>query len=292
MPVFRHTGRMRNEAFEHIAGGADQTLLEKDPAHMAAGSVEGIFLLLIPLVIGWAVDDLNGGETRGLWQLFAVCLMLLIVGACRRFHDTRVYSGIYREVSNELVLREKARKTDLSRISARTHLFTEFIEFLENSLPDIFNQFVGLVGALVNIALIDLRVLSACLLGALMTLGIFMLSQNRMLRLNRGQNNELEKQVDIIAAHDPDGLGKHFRALMGWNIKLSDLETINFSLTWIVLAGVLLYSIVAVASSDTAGFGRLVSTVMYVFGFIDSVMTFPLYYQQMIRLGEIADRLG
>jgi|GEM_PF-2942483 len=32
--------------------------------------------------------------------------------------------------------------------------------------------------------------------------------------------------------------------------------------------------------------------IIYVFGFIETILTFPLYCQQMVRLGEIARRLG
>jgi hypothetical protein len=59
----------------------------------------------------------------------------------------------------------------------------------------------------------------------------------------------------------------------------------------VILAAVLLASIIVVATSASASFGQVVSTVMYVFGFMESVMTFPLYYQQVIRLQEIAGRL-
>ena len=254
--------------------------------------LEGLFLLVIPLVIGWAVDDLIKGDVEGLVQLGTVCLLLFFVGAARRFYDTRVYSGIYRKVGNELILREHGRKIPLSKISARANLFLEFIEFLENSLPDIFNQFVGMAGTLCIIAFINMQVFFSCLIGLLFTGFIFSLSQKKMFFLNKGQNDELEKQVDIIAGNRPENIKKHFKNLMGWNIRLSDLETINFSFTWAVLAGVLLYSVVTVASSDMSSFGQVVSVVMYVFGFIDSVMTFPLYYQQVIRLNDIAARLS
>ena len=118
------------------------------------------------------------------------------------------------------------------------------------------------------------------------------MSQNKILNLNKGQNNELERQVDIIASRDTDSVKTHFQNLVAWNIRLSDLETINFSLTWVVLTGVLLGSILLAATSTETSFGQVVSIVMYVFGFMESVMTFPLYYQQMIRLREIAGRIG
>ena len=254
--------------------------------------LEGLCLLLIPLVIGWAVDDLMQHKVVGIVQLGALCVGLLIIGAGRRFYDTRIYSGIFSKVSIELVTREKRRETSVSKISARTNLFTEFIEFLENSIPEIFNHFIGLVGTLCIIAFINIEVFMACLVGAAVTSMIYLLSQKKILNLNKGQNNEFERQVDIIASHKREIVKSHFRNLMTWNIKLSDLETINFSLTWVVLAAVLVCSIVVVASSASVTFGQVVSTVMYVFGFIESVIAFPLYYQQMIRLHEIANRLG
>lgn len=254
--------------------------------------LEGLFLLVIPLVIGWAVDDLIRGDVKGVIQLVTVLFLLLFVGAARRFYDTRVYSGIYKTVSNELVLREHSRDTPLSTISARANLFLEFTEFLENSLPDFFNQFVGMAGTLCIIAFINLQVFFSCLAGAVLSWAIFALSRKKMLLLNHGQNDELENQVAVIAAGKPDRIRKHFSSLMTWNIRLSDLETMNFSFTWVILSGVLIYSVVTIASPGTASFGQMVSMVMYVFGFIDSVMTFPLYYQQVIRLSDIAARLS
>jgi len=131
--------------------------------------LEGVCLLLMPLVIGWAVDDLMKGGMHGTFQLGGLCLGLLIIGAGRRFYDTRVYSGIFRKVSSELVRREKRRETSVSKISARTNLFTEFVEFLENSIPDIVNHFIGLVGTLGIIVFINVRVFWACLVGAAVT---------------------------------------------------------------------------------------------------------------------------
>ena len=84
--------------------------------------LEGIFLILIPLVIGWAIDDLMQNKIKGIIQLAALCFFLLIIGAGRRFYDTRIYSRIYRVVCNEMTLREFRRETSVSKISARTNL--------------------------------------------------------------------------------------------------------------------------------------------------------------------------
>lgn len=254
--------------------------------------LEGVTLLLFPLIIGWAVDDLINKQLAGIFQLAGLCLVLLIVGSGRRFYDTRAYGRIYKTVSNEMVGRQIDGKINVSKIAARTNLFSEFIEFLENSIPDIFSHLIGLTGTLVIISIIDIRVFIACFVGTIITSLIFYFSQNKMLYLNKGQNDEFEKQVDLISSHDRSKIKTHFSRLTKWNIRLSDLETINFSLTWIALSFVLLISIIVVGSSQSATFGQVITVVMYVFGFIESILTFPLYYQQIIRLQEIASRLG
>ena len=158
--------------------------------------LESSCLLLMPLVIGWAVDGLFNNQTKGIVYLGSLCLVLLVVGAGRRFYDTRAYSSIYRAVSHEIVTNESRRNTGVSKVTARTNIFTEFIEFLENSLPEVFSQAIGFAGTLGIIAFIDFRVFWACLAGASLTSLIYFLSQKCMLRLNKGQNDEFEKHVD------------------------------------------------------------------------------------------------
>jgi ABC-type multidrug transport system fused ATPase/permease subunit len=254
--------------------------------------LEGLTLLFMPLVIGWAIDDLIKNNLTGILHLTALCSVLLIIGAGRRFYDTRVYSGINKIVSYEMISREIHKKTSVSKISARANLFSEFIEFLENSIPDIFNHLVGLMGTLCIIMFIDIKVFFACLIGALLTWVIYLVSQKKILNLNKGQNDEFEIQVDHIVSQNRNGLKNHFRNLMKWNIKLSDLETVNFSLTWIVLTGSLIGSIFVIVSSGAVTFGHMVTIIMYVFGFIESNLAFPFYFQQMVRLHDIAGRLG
>jgi ABC-type multidrug transport system fused ATPase/permease subunit len=253
---------------------------------------EGVLILLFPLVIGWAVDDLLEERRAGIVQLGVLCVITLTIGGGRRFYDTRIYSGIYRIVSNELVHREKERRSTTSTISARTNLFTEFIEFMEHALPGIINNVIGFAGTVVIIFFMNTQVFLACLAGTAAVAAIYALSEKKIFFINRKQNDEFERQVDVIVQNDPKEVDSHFRGIAKWYIKLSDLETRNFSLTWLVLSAVLLYSIVAAVGSEGATYGQTLSIIMYVFGFMESIEAFPEYYQEMIRLREITSRLG
>ncbi|MEM9557138.1 MAG: ABC transporter six-transmembrane domain-containing protein [Acidobacteriota bacterium] len=254
--------------------------------------LEGLCLVALPLVIGRAVDGLMNERVTGVVELTVLCGVLLLVGAGRRVFDTRAYARIHRTVAGELVVHEKRRQASLSEISARTHLFTELIEFLEESIPSVLLQLINLAGTLVIIALIDLEVFLACLASIVFAALVYSLSEERIFRINAGANDELERQVEILAATSEREIPPHFKRLMGWRIKLSDLETLNFSVIWAALTLLLIFTVVVVTTTADLSFGRIVSAVMYVFGFIESVLILPLYYQQLVRLREITQRLA
>jgi len=254
--------------------------------------LESMALVLIPLLIGRAVDGLLHKNTAGLFQLAGICGFLFFVGSCRRFYDTRAYARVYRIVANEVVTKENNNQSSVSTISARLQLFREFIQFLEMSTPDVIQQCVNLIGTLGIIILIDLKLALYCLVAAFLTALIYAVTDKRIYSLNKGRNSEFEKQVDILEKMESRSLKKHLKFLTLWEIRLSDLETINYSIIWIFLSIVLLFTVFTMTLSQNTSTGEVLSAVMYVFGFVESILVFPIYYQQIIRLREISDRLS
>ena len=120
---------------------------------------------------------------------------------------------------------------------------------------------------------------------------IYALSSKKIYRWNSSYNEELERRVEVLSNGDRDSILVHFKKLMGWNIRLSDLETVNFSLSWLLLIGILVYAIVAIIESGVTAHGKVLSILMYVFSYIESVIAMPLFYQQYVRLKEITHRL-
>ncbi len=254
--------------------------------------LESLSLVAFPIVIAWAVDDLLNGSWSGTLKLGGLCLALLFVGAARRFYDTRAYGRIYCTLADEALAEERRKRSTLSTTSARVSLFKELVEFLEESLPSLLNEFIGLFGTLAIIAVIDWRVFLACLGAAGVTLVVYGLSSGKIFRLNQGVNDETEKQVAVLEFGDRSATRRHFGLLTRWRIRISDLETLNYSLIWLAMSAIVIYTIVAVATSGTATMGQVIAVVMYVFGFVEAVLAFPLHYVQFIRLREIAQRLA
>ncbi|MCP5094373.1 MAG: hypothetical protein GY943_02340 [Chloroflexi bacterium] len=253
---------------------------------------ESILDLLFPLFIGFAINSLLEQSYTGVIALALLGFFALIVGSGRRFYDTRAYASIYTTLSTEMVTREQKKENSISTISARASLLTEFVEFLENSMPMIVTSLFGLVGILAILFSLNLAVFAAstALLGLMIL--VYLLSGKWNFRYNKNYNDTLENQVDALSTQDMDVISSHFKTVMRWNIKLSDLETVNYTVIWLGIIGLLVYAPIAVIDSGLANYGLVFSILMYVFQYIESVVTLPYFIQQIIRLQEISGRLN
>ncbi len=254
--------------------------------------IEALLAVLFPLFIGLAINDLLEQSYAGIFHLALLGLASLVVGSARRFYDTRIYSGIYCQIAPEMVDNELSKNSSTSKISARSGLLTEFVNFLEESMPEAIGALVSLLGILVIIATLNTHVFWACLGLLAFIVVIYLVTGQLNFTLNKQYNNQLEKQVEVIARKEPALISEHFRRLMTWNIKLSDLETVNYLLIWLGAIALFLYTPITVIAAGILKYGLVFSVLMYVLEYIQNIITLPLHIQQLIRLKEISNRLS
>lgn len=252
---------------------------------------EASLLLMFPLMMGMAIDGLLQQMYLGLYLLAIIGISTVLVGSVRRFYDTRLYSRIYRSAAEQIVEHERVRNSDVSVVSARTGMATELVEFLENSFPGIIDCVIGLGGALVMIWFLQAKVFVGCLVATGVVAVIYSVTRQTTYALNKEANDETESAVEILSNGTRVDVAAHFRRVTLWNIRLSDLETVNFSISWLVMIAVLLFAVVVTIQSGVTAQGKVLSILMYVFGYVESVAAIPLFFQQFIRLQEIAHRI-
>ena len=253
---------------------------------------ESITLLLFPLVIGFTVDSLIDESHAGLVVLGVLCVAVLVFAAGRRFYDTRVYALIYRDMAAALVEQKRSRGTSTTKLTAQVNLLYEVVDFFEDSLPSLIGAVITFFGVTVMLGVVDIWLMVSCLTASVLVILIYALSEKRIFLYNKRQNDELEKQVDVLKENRRRRVHVHFARIMKWNIKLSDLETLNFSGVWIVMTFLLVFSIVFVVDSDVMSYGEKITSIMYVFEYIEVVISLPFFYQEIIRLQEITGRLS
>ena len=255
-------------------------------------TLEALTGILFPLLIGIAIDGLLEDSIDGVLYLSIAGVAALIVGSARRFYDTRIYYGIYCRITPEMIQNETNKDESVSRISARTGLLTEFVEFLENSMPEMINALISVVGILAIIATLNIDVFFACLSILGLIVFIYTITGKFNYKLNTKYNNQLEKQVDVLTARDSIAIKSFYHELMRWNVKLSDLETINYFVIWVGVIAVFIYTPITVIGAGILSYGLVFSIIMYVLNYAGSIVSFPLFIQQVIRLKEISVRLA
>lgn len=251
--------------------------------------IESMAELLFPLAIGLAIDDFLAQKYNGLIHLALLGVFLILIGAIRRLVDSRFYASIYVELGGELS--QSISPLSPSKKAAQMSLLTEIVEFLEYEMPTLFIYVIGLVGTLVILFQLNLDVAIASLITSIVTFGVYLATSFKTTRLNAGYNDEFEKRVDFVAKNKNDETIAHLSRFMRWNIRLSDLETVNYSLAWLTAIGLLVFTIVT-TSIETVEYGLIFSVMMYVYQFIVGYTGVPLYYQQWLRLKEISSRIN
>lgn len=240
----------------------------------------------LPFVIGRALDGFLAGSSRWLVVLAAIGLVTMLLGTARRLHDVRLYARIYARAGAAALTQDAG----LSASTARLNLLREVVDFLEYSLPDLVAGLVAFVGTLVFLARLSLPVFTAALVMAAVTVAVYAASTGRTVRFNREYNDEYERQVDVLRRRDLALATSHIGLLNRWNIRLSDVDTVNVAVSLSLTAGLQVFAIV---SSVRGGLdhGVVLAVVLYVFDFAWAASMLPGSWQQYLRLRDITGRL-
>ncbi len=245
--------------------------------------------LFFPLFIGYAIDGALIEDYSGAMYLGLLGLGALIVGSTRRFYDSRFYAQVFKTYGLDAVSTVEEDKVSVR--TARLNMMRETIEFMEHSLPELIENVIGLVGVIAIIATLNLKIFFGSVVVTFLVFSVYLITGKKTIRYNKEYNNELERQVDAVSIPDVNPLKNHVMKLMKWNIRLSDLETVNFSISWIFLMLFLVGSIILAISDGITQYGALFALVMYVFQYMGSIVNLPFFYQEWLRLTEIKKRL-
>lgn len=255
-------------------------------------AVENVVLVLEPYLLGRAIDGLVGKSFVGLWVFVGVASFGLAVGVLRRAYDTRVYGRIFRETAGDVVVRENAKEAPIAQVTARANFVNDVTQFYELYLPAAIVSFVTLSGAIVMLGVIAPLLCVGAVAVAATVGAVFFLSRRRIDTLNKGLNDEMERQVELLARRDADVARAHFASLVSWRVRLSDLEARNFGLTQLATIALAALAIVVLMIWQEQTVGEVFAALTYILQFTQAIVILPYTYQQYLRTSEIGTRLG
>lgn len=241
---------------------------------------------------GEAINDLIKGSYKGLVVLTFVHLAYLIIGTIRHMFDTRTYSAIYTSLVTKFLSRSYNR-SEVSKLTAHATLAREFVDFLEHDLVYVIEAMYNILGSLVILFFYDKIVVGVCL-GIMVPVVIFgLLYGKKMKHLNRHKNDELEKQVDIIATGNNTSIRHHYNNLRKWQVRISDKEAWNFGFMEIMVLLVIAASLIVSKNlhSTTIMAGSLFGIYSYILKFASGLDTIPYTLERLSSLSDITRRI-
>ncbi len=255
-------------------------------------SLEMAGSLLKPYFLGEAVNDLLRGGYEMLIVFLGVHLAWLIVGMLRMRYDTRTYSNIYNDIIIQFLSR-KENDENISKLSALSTLSREYTDFLEYDLIYILEAFYNIFGSLILIYFYDKEVVFICFTILIPVLYISRFYGRRMGVLTQNKNDELERQVDVIATSNPIEIKKHYELLRKWHVKISDQQAFNFGIMEIfvmVLLGVTLV-VSTRFNAQTLNAGEIIGFYFYILKFTSGLDTIPYITEKYATLKDITKRI-
>ena len=102
---------------------------------------------LSPWLLGKSIDALIKNEKESFFLYIACSICSLLVGVTRRLYDTRVFSGILRDVSVDTICRMLGSSICPTKISVRVNRISKFTSFYEFNLPQYIKSAIQIIVA-------------------------------------------------------------------------------------------------------------------------------------------------
>ena len=251
---------------------------------------ENLFLALIPLLIGLAIDDLLAGGYDHLVRLASLMCILVIIAMGRRLYDTRAYGTVRVQLGQELHRRHQ--DLPVSAHNARLNMARELVDFLEAKVPEILTALIQILVAFSVLAFFHLQLaLSAAAVSVIMII-FYSLVHTRFYQLNSGLNSQMEKQVHILETGKAMSMLSHVQNIRNWEVKLSDTEAILYGSIFILIIAFIVHNLWFSTSLSDATTGNIYSIVSYSWTYVESAIMLPFTLQSLTRLSEITDRIN
>ncbi|AEV39550.1 hypothetical protein PSE_5048 [Pseudovibrio sp. FO-BEG1] len=251
---------------------------------------ENFLMALIPLLIGFAIDDLLQGAYDNVIIMGAVLVGLTVIAVARRIYDTRAYGTI--RVHLGAALDQKHQNKPVSKRAARLNMSRELVDYLEGEVPEVLSAVIQIIVALVVLAGFHLLLSASAFAVVLLLLLTYSAFNSRFYLLNSSLNAESENQVNVLERGSRKGVWRHLRALRIHEVRLSDTEAIVYGVIFLFQIAFIVTNLVLAAGLPDMSTGMIFSIVAYSWEFVEAAIMLPMTMQSLTRLNEITARIN
>ncbi len=251
---------------------------------------ETILLALVPLLIGFTIDEVLAGKYLSLSYLLGGLAGLIIISVVRRVYDTRVYTKIWVKMMRTLCRRLNLLPTSIK--NARFELSRELVDFLEHDLPQLISSLIQVLVAFAILASFQLQLAATSLATIAAMILLYAPLHRRFFRLNAALNQQKEAQVRIIEERSRPSFRRYLQQIRRLEIHLSDTEAILYGLIFVAISLFIVTNLYFGATLEGISAGKLFAIVSYSWEYAEAAIALPAALQTWTRLEEIIQRIN
>jgi hypothetical protein len=254
-------------------------------------NLENLLRLAQPLVLGLAINDLLRSRSFGLLLFVGQQFAYLVVSWCRRLYDSRVFTSLYTDLATQLVLAQRGRAVEVTRVAARSAMSRALVEFFERDLALLVVACYSVVGSLVMLGLYDGVLVLLCLGLVVPAYLVNSAYGRKTLFLNGRLHDEFEREVEVIQGGKEEEVRGHYGAVARWRVKLADWGALNFGLMEGFVLAVLALTLLRSCRGGAASAGAIFAVFRYMMMYIMALDSVPRVVQQITRIRDVHRRI-
>lgn len=246
---------------------------------------------LYPLATALAINGVLEQNYWAILWLVACHFTTLILEVAAKLADTRAFTRVYTSLATHLTERSFSSGIDPAIVASRVALSREYVTFLERDVPAALMNVVALIISIAALFWFD-PVIAMTSLGLVVPLAIISRGlARRSFMLNSRLNHRLEREAILLKTRRLTSISRHFRALAGWRIRLSDTEArayFNMELVVIVLFTI---ALMRLGAGTLVEAGSIYAVFSYIWKYVLALDGVPGLVQQLSKLKDLNSRL-
>jgi ABC-type multidrug transport system fused ATPase/permease subunit len=260
--------------------------------------VEKIAWIIEPTVFGNVIDALivAGQTPPGPSPLGALLLWSGVfavnsgVGAFRRSWDERIYLKLYSEIAANVAATAKIQGLPVAKAAVRAELSREYITFFQYRIPEIIEQAIDIIGAVLFLWVFDWR-LAVTSLGIIVPLLAINRIYNKRVTVFQKNIHDLREDIyNVFSTLDEDRVRTYYQGSARWQQKIANWGAINFGLMRLFLLFIFIAILYISIDLDEFSTGNMYSIAAYVWTFVTSSEYLPELMESWTSLKDLTRR--
>lgn len=268
-------------------------------------SLENVFRVLQPFVLGVAINDLLHQSYRGTIVFAIQHLVYMSFRSVRTLQVTRTFGRIRSRMMVDTVAdgrecvagsplkkgtgtlsmtvaqrsQQQSPRTNplfqhsATRMPRRLNRLKQSVRWLEVGVPRMIAAGFSIAGGLMMIGWFDWSLLPWCV-GLFVPVLLLNSAYARRVRdLQWSFNRELERETQVVESGDADDIAEHCASIAAWRSRLADTEAVSFSLRELFVLSVIVAVLVRYCANPEVNAGDIFAVVGYVLMFVHGLET-------------------